>query len=453
MRVLLHLDPHEPSRLVGLWVPRRADEPSLESFYPPGAEAERADAMVTLSEKVDEVPWESYFQQLARRMPYGIWWEATDVDAVDDLEELFVVLAAQVLSSAAAIHGAVSTDTKGELTFAVKMFSSAEAQRLGLGELAMFAPLDEALLRMHHVWVRSDNPFQQRARLLQSLWREAAHLDMGTVMNAPGGDPLGSELKMPDAEQLLTNYLTETTRKRVRRELFAPDRDRSRLFGEPRIFSNLLSSQPLTFNLFAELDADRALASRVFSDLLPGVVDEVDHIEFEYSPGRRSPRYLGNRSAFDAFVVHTTPAGGWGFIGIEVKYHENLKTKAASMEGRPYEKVAKRSKAFDMTSLDRLGRPPLQQIWLDHLLALSMLEAKDGWETGRFVFLYPQMNHQCATAVADYSACLADPSTFQAWNLEILQARVAAHSNAPWVQQFYDRYLNFECIDQLDGAR
>jgi hypothetical protein len=42
----------------------------------------------------------------------------------------------------------------------------------------------------------------------------------------------------------------------------------AKLFAQPRIFDDLLSSQPLRFNLFGELTRDLALASRVMHRLL-----------------------------------------------------------------------------------------------------------------------------------------------------------------------------------------
>ena len=45
---------------------------------------------------------------------------------------------------------------------------------------------------------------------------------------------------------------------------------------------------------------------------------------FEYSPERSSPKYTDDKTAFDVYVEHTTPRGGRGFIGVEVKYHEAL---------------------------------------------------------------------------------------------------------------------------------
>ena len=116
------------------------------------------------------------------------------------------------------------------------------------------------VLLEHHVWVQSDNGFQQRARLMQALWREEQGLPVGDHR----GRPLGSRLDMPRAEQQLENYLTDTIRDVVRREVLDPERSAGKLYGRPRIFNDLLSSQPLCFNLFGELQQDLDLATRVF---------------------------------------------------------------------------------------------------------------------------------------------------------------------------------------------
>jgi hypothetical protein len=126
---------------------------------------------------------------------------------------------------------------------------------------------------------------------------------------------------MPLAEEQLLNYLTPTIRDLVRREVIEPAHNQRKLYSRPRIFDDLLSSQPLCFNLFGELAEDLNLATAVCRELWSERVSEVTAIEFEWSPGRADPRYLDNRSAFDVIVFHTTPAGGRGFVGIEVKYH------------------------------------------------------------------------------------------------------------------------------------
>jgi hypothetical protein len=67
-------------------------------------------------------------------------------------------------------------------------------------------------LEAHRVYVRGDNPWQQRARLHQSLWRQARGLAAGTH----DGKPLGSRLAPADAEPpTLSNYLSPEARRHV----------------------------------------------------------------------------------------------------------------------------------------------------------------------------------------------------------------------------------------------
>ena len=174
--------------------------------------------------------------------------------------------------------------------------------------------------------VESDSLFQRRLRQLQSIWRDESLHPIG----AHGGAGLGSSLEMPFAEESLANYLTPTIRSVVRSEVIDKAHSQRKLYSRPRIFNDLLSSQPLCFNLFGELKANLEVASAVGRDLWPDRVTEVTSIEFEWSPGRGDARYLGNRSAFDVVIFHNTPRDGNGFIGIEVKYHENLRVGAAT---------------------------------------------------------------------------------------------------------------------------
>jgi len=299
------------------------------------------------------------------------------------------------------------------------------------------------VLADHLVLVASDSAFQRRARLLQSLWREAQHYPFG----AHNGKPLGSRLAMPGAEQQLWNYLTEPIREVVRKETRGRARDRNKVYQEPRIFDDLLSSQPLCFNLFGELVARRDLAGAVGRRLWPGRVEEVTRLEFEWSPGRGDPRYLANRSAFDVYLENTVPGGGRGFIGIEVKYHENLKVKAARHQVL-YEELAARSGAFLPDRLDALLRPPCQQLWLDHLLALSMLQ-RDQWDAGLFVLLHPAANSACTAAWSTYVGCLGPESHAEARTLEEVVAAMAACSPEPWVEDLTARYLDFDRVAAL----
>ena len=63
-------------------------------------------------------------------------------------------------------------------------------------------------------------------------------------------------------------------------------------------------------------------------------------------------------SAFDVYLSFITTRGAKGFIGIEVKYHENLIGAAASRRER-YDQMG----CFEESGLDALKMQPLQQIY------------------------------------------------------------------------------------------
>jgi len=310
----------------------------------------------------------------------------------------------------------------------------------------MRRPSDD-LMRAHDVLVASDNVFQRRARLLQALWREEHGLPIGLHR----GKPLGSRLPMPRAQERLESYLTPTIRKVVRREVMDRERAAGKLFGRPRIFNDLLSSQPLCFNLFGELAEDLGLASRVFRRLLPDRVARVAAIELEWSPGRGDERFTGDNSAFDVFVRCVAPDGQAGFVGIEVKYHESLRDAAAKLRPR-YDQVARAMGAFREDGLEELEARPLQQVWRDHLLAGSMLQADARWARGLFVFLHPRDNDRCVEVVEQYGSCLVADDTFAVWTLEHVADALGAENAGAWVDAVRDRYLRFEKVDRVVGA-
>ena len=283
---------------------------------------------------------------------------------------------------------------------------------------AMTAGPREQTLRAHDVWVATDSAFQRRCRLRQGLWRESQGFPAGVHRGAP----LGSRLLMPRAKERLENYLSDSIREVVRREVVDGPRA-GRLFGEPRIYDNLLSSQPLCFNLFAELQQDLALATRFFARRCARVA-AVTGVRFEHSPGRGERRYTDDNSAFDVYVAYDTAAGGRGFLGIEVKYHEALGDPAADHRPR-YDELAHSAGWWKAESLPLLRLKPMQQMWRDHLLAASLIDQGDADE-GAFVFLAPRDNDACAAATLAYARHLARPETFLAWDLESVVADLVA---------------------------
>ncbi len=296
----------------------------------------------------------------------------------------------------------------------------------------------DAVLREHLVYVSADNTYQRGARLLQALWRERQGYPPGI---ADKRGTLGSRLPMPDAKTHLWNFLTENIRDVVRAEVLDRDKSRGKLYGKPRIFDNLLSSQPLCFNAFGELSRDLDAATRVMRRMLGHRLVRVIRVEFEHSPGRRDPLFTSDHSAFDVYVEYTHAQGGTGFVGIEVKYHENMEDAPAEHRER-YDLVAQGLGCFKPERLQSLQRKPLNQIWRDHLLAGSMLAHSElTFREGHFALLYPADNVCVTNAIEAYRDCLTADSSFLSWTLEAFVAALEAEVSADWVGELRARYL------------
>lgn len=287
--------------------------------------------------------------------------------------------------------------------------------------------------------------FSAKARLLQSIWREEKGFDF---------ENYGNFLKVNFAKNSDKNFLTKTIFEIVKFEV-ENAKKHGKVISEPRIWSNLLSSQPLAFNLFGELKQNNLLATKIFKDIyLSHDIEYITKIEFEYSPGRRDLKYTGDSSAFDVFIEYKTSSGQLSFFGIEVKYAEHLKDKPSTHKIR-YEEISNDSKFFDMSQLENLKAKPIQQIWRDHLLTLSMFISNKDYYRGDFIYLYPSGNKECVKAITKYKETfLPDKeSYFNPLIIEKFVEVLKKYSSEKWILDFEDRYMNFNKIKQLTGEK
>ena len=82
----------------------------------------------------------------------------------------------------------------------------------------------------------------------------------------------------------------------------------------------------------------------------------------------------------------------------------------------------------------------LQQIWLDYLLALSMLQHPSGaWGWAGFMLVHPQKNPSFANATNRYMGILTDRETMRVSTIESLLAADVLPSAI--VSDFRKRYL------------
>lgn len=301
----------------------------------------------------------------------------------------------------------------------------------------------------YQAYYPQDSNFAKYGRLLQSKWRERKGYPIG---KSERGSVFGNYVSSDYAKEAKVNFLTENIRNLVVAEIDKAKETKA-LIREDRMWENLLSSQPLCFNLFGELHFDLELATTFFSNLFPDRVDKVTNVLFEYSPCRGDKNFTGDRSAFDVFVEYKSNEGKNGFIGIEVKYAETLREGADKVDETykrhetEYLNIANSTEIFKQENLGNLRKSPLFQIWRDHLLSISLLK-NNLYEEGFFVFLFPQANDECYKGVKLYAEQLTFPYKFQEeetgfyWRfLDDFIENLDKLVNQEWTKELKERYL------------
>jgi hypothetical protein len=329
----------------------------------------------------------------------------------------------------------------------------------------MKKPSEECLDR-YEVNIKGDTVFASNARLLQSIYRES-HItkDMGTYTPKDSNGKhrkLGNLLPNAIAINKGANFLTSGIYDVVKNAINHKSCTHA-LISEPRIWTNLLSSQPMCFNLFGELVKDNSLATRVFRELFPNLIEDVTQVDFEYSPGRGDTKYLKDKTAFDAFVKFQDTNGKQGFIGIETKYCEHMRDKS-SASGKPdeardkYVSIARESGVFRLNSdtKSKLLDTSIHQLWRGHLLALRMLRVdKQTYAYGFYMFIYPQDNVQCSYRLSKYYETLISDdfmkNKIKSVTLEQIVDVLSNNSNSDWIQAFKHRYLGFNTVNLINS--
>lgn len=318
----------------------------------------------------------------------------------------------------------------------------------GLGPIPAVPLVPEEVLRAHLVFIAADHRFKSAARLLQALYREDRNLAVGTFVDSDGKRKrLGSSISR-QAGRDGANFISPAIVQVVHRELVY--REVGAMYDTARLRQNLLSSMPLTFNLFGLLKRDLALARRVIGELVPGFMHEVTAVQFEHSPGRGNPRHTGDHSAFDVVIRGTTHNGLRAFIAIEVKYTESMQDLLPRTFSERYTDLAVSSGLFADVELSGLWRNPIQQLFREHCLAQTMLDSNLA-DVGLFVLVAPEHNHLAHEAAKAYATYLNPPraghAQFVTLTIERTVEAIAAAGLGAYAQQLHRRYCDFWQVD------
>lgn len=285
-----------------------------------------------------------------------------------------------------------------------------------------------------------DDRLTARMRRHQSWWRhERLGVGWGTDTR---GNPYG-------------NYLSESDA-RAGKNFLMPDIHR---VAEARINAgggvekfrctrNLLSSQPMAFNLFGPLQLDPDLAVCLLDPLLPGGVTAAT-VAVEWAPPRAL--HLNDSTSFDVAVHYTTRSGESAIAGIETKLTEPFSQRTYGSNDHHterYRAVACRSSVWIDPMAESLTDKRWNQIWRNHLLVESIRQTEPGLLGSEIVVHHP-LDSRCTAAIAGYSAHLTSPEeSLRTLTLDTIvgtwSSLVTADADRQWLTDFADRYLNLE---------
>ena len=232
-----------------------------------------------------------------------------------------------------------------------------------------------------------------------------------------------------------------------------------------RLFNNLLSSQPMAFNLFCPLRQMREespeTATKVMKAALPRYsIHEVTEVDLEFIPEKYKV-LTGDKSAMDAIIRFKDEEGKNGFIAVETKYSENLGTNAAYKMDVNGKKIP-RSQSIDAIRKLRCFTPdveksimegniPLTQIYRNFLLSetYGLKEELQSYS----IILAPKEHPTTETELKSLVDNLSDGYKDKIKRVYLEDFVNAIINNCPdkyrvVFERFYDRYLNFEKLEK-----
>ena len=240
-----------------------------------------------------------------------------------------------------------------------------------------------------------DDHFKSKARLHQSVYRsKVLKVDY---------DEYGNRLTDENGRKYLNYYdgLNVIAELKKRYPNYSKKRD-----------ADMLRSEHIPFNLLAPLKTNKHLAKSVIRKAFDIQCSTILDLKLEFAPEPKE-NYLNDATAFDTYIEYLNISGERCGIGIEVKYTEQAYRIGKSEKIRvkdnnsTYWKTTRKSRAFLDSGDQRLGEDVIRQIWRNHILGLSMLQAGD---LARFhsITLYPQGNVHIEKAIHQYQSLLTE---------------------------------------------
>ena len=297
----------------------------------------------------------------------------------------------------------------------------------------------------------SDNAFTRRARLLQSMYRMEIGEEEGVGPTRASKRKYGNMIS--GGEVSGKNFLMKETFE------YAKERVANKMENETidgfRLFNNLLSSQPMAFNLFHPLmlllKQDPAMVTLAVRSVFRNfAVFEVTEIGLEFIP-TPIENYAKDKSAMDAYIKFMDNKGGKHIIAIETKYTDVLGVNEAQRcEEQKQMLIDTGLFSPDFDELLTGGKVKLTQIYRN-LLLTERYRIKEELKDSYSVVLSPKEHPSTEEEIKSVTKYLKQEYTYKlsAVSLEDFVNAMIQYLPEYYAQvyeSFRGRYLEFEKV-------
>ena len=317
---------------------------------------------------------------------------------------------------------------------------------------------------------KGDSPFVADCRKLQSIYRYEIGEEIHPYTDRYGnvhyyGNYISNGENPKDGcwKNFLTEFAFNYAKERVNPENKKP----YETIESDRLFNNLLSSQPMAFNLFCPLRQMREkspeTATKVIKAALPSYsIHEVTDVDLEFIPENYKD-LTGDKSAMDAIIRFEDEQGKKGFIAIETKYSENLGTNAAYDRDKNGEKTPRKQSLKAVQELncfksDVESRIINGEVRLTQIYRNFLLSEKFGHDEGLnsySIILAPRNHPSTDNEFKSLYNELKEEHRTKINSMHMEDFVNAIINNSPTeyrvvFERFYDRYLNFKKLKNFD---
>jgi len=301
----------------------------------------------------------------------------------------------------------------------------------------------------------------KRVRVHQGWWR------LNVLNKVAGQHPIKKDdtvvcNTMYNGETTGANFLTKNTFKIVQQTLAERTEKDGGKIEETRLFNNLLSSQPLCFNFFAELEYDKRLGLQVLQSWWPNIT-KLNKVLFEYSS---LINYTKDGSAFDiAFDVQFGRKRG--FIGLECKYTDTFSYKPQKKDAVFYGDVENKNyhtyteifnsnkQAFKANYFDFVKSKKYNQLFRNQLMAEAMLKNNDFEIIKTGLFCFEKDTEAISTGREFQSMINNGEDTFTVISyadfIEKAQQLNLTWQQREWTMLLWARYCGFQISEEINN--